>query len=200
MPEPKYVMSFVTGGLYRQEAPRIAELFLELGDWDAVREQVLAHNTLQTRTRSAAERTFRELRNRLSVLTPAQLLILVQGDRDEVLLTLWLAACKHYRFIREFAVEVVREKFMRLEFKLEQQDYEIFFNNKAEWHPELEKLTDSTRQKLRQVLFRMLRDAEIITKQREILPVSLPPRLTRALVEDEPGLIAIFPGADKETR
>jgi hypothetical protein len=71
---------------------------------------------------------------------------------------LWLAVCKRYAYIREFSVEVLNEKYLRLDYELTEFDYDVFFSRKADWHIELDKLTDSTRKKLKQVLFRMLRE------------------------------------------
>ena len=46
-------------------------------------------------------------------------------------------ACKQYSLVREFAIEVVREKFLRLDLALSYLDFDIFFNAKAEWDDEL---------------------------------------------------------------
>ena len=56
-------------------------------------------------------------------------------------------------------------------------DYDAFFNRKADWHEELDQLTDSTRDKLKQVLFRMLREAELVSDEGAILPAILSQRL-----------------------
>ncbi|MCF6248048.1 MAG: DUF1819 family protein [Desulfobacula sp.] len=38
------------------------------------------------------------------------------------------------------------------------EDYTVFFDTKAEWHEELERLKDSIKKKLKQVLFRIPRE------------------------------------------
>jgi hypothetical protein len=88
---------------------------------------------------------------------------------------------RYYRFIREFAVEVVRERFVTLRSDLHYDDFDAFYNAKAEWHEELEKNSLSTRNKLRQVLFRMLREADLLTKNNVIKVALLTPRLVKTI-------------------
>lgn len=192
----KYSMSFTTGTLLHRESEVMTRLYCELGDWDAVREIVIAENRLQMRTLNASKRIFQEISSRLKWLTAPQLQLLLDGSYQEQNYLLWLAVCQRYRFIYDFAVEVIREKFLRLDFDLSYNDYDIFFNNKAEWHPEVERVADSTRKKQRQFIFKMLREAELLTADNRLLPVLLSPRLIRVIQEDDPAHFAIFPTRD----
>ena len=142
----------------------VAELYFDLGDWSLVRNNIFENNLLQARTQSSFKRTIHELLQRLQCLTRDQLQILVDGSRQEQNQILWLAVCKHYRIIHEFALEVIREKFLRLDVILSYLDYDVFFNSKAEWRQGLDQLTGTTKKKLRQVLFRILHEAEIILR------------------------------------
>jgi hypothetical protein len=195
-----YKISFTTGGLLYREAINTAELYLKTGDWDSVRAQILDGNLLRTRTRSSLIRTSRELIQRLQVLTREQLEILVDGSRQEQNLILWLAVCKQYQFVREFAVEVMREKYLRLDPEIAYRDFDIFFNHKAEWNDDLEKTKESTHKKLRQVLFRMLTEADLISQANHILPILLPPRVAHVIVSDDPSYFTIFPISDSDIK
>ena len=192
----KYSMSFTTGTLLHRESEVMTRLYCELGDWDAGREVVIAENRLQMRTLNASKRIFQEISSRLKWLTAPQLQLLLDGSYQEQNYLLWLAVCQRYRFIYDFAVEVIREKFLRLDFDLSYNDYDIFFNNKAEWHPEVERVADSTRKKQRQFIFKMLREAGLLTADNRLLPVLLSPRLIRVIQEDDPAHFAIFPTRD----
>jgi hypothetical protein len=188
-----YKTSFTTGGLFYHAAPKVARLYLNVRDWDAVRKQMLDSNLLQARTRSSSIRSTRELCFRLEALTDEQLELLAAGDRQEQTQLLWLAACKQYRLVYEFAVEVIREKFLRLDMELAYLDFDIFFNTKAEWDDELAALKNSTREKLRQVLFRMLREADILDPSGRIWPMMLAPRVAQSIASDDPEYAAVFP-------
>ena len=193
MIQDRYTMSFTAGALLQRASLTIARLKDEVGDWDTVRERIIDENLLKMRTLSASKRIFREVVSRLKQLTDAQQVLLLIGTRTEQKHLLWLAICKRYRFIYEFAVEVVREKFIRFDLTLTYDGFDIFFNNKAEWHPELEGLAESTRKKLREVTFKMMREADLLTEDDQILPAMLTPRTVEVIAEDSPEHLAIFP-------
>jgi hypothetical protein len=200
MTENRYSMSFTAGALLYRESLKVTRLYEEVDDWQAVRAQVMDDNLLQMRTLSAAKRVFREVASRLKRLTPAELTLLRTGTRQEQNHLLWLAICKRYRFIYDFAVEVVREKFIRLDFDLTYDAYEIFFNNKAEWHPEVEGIAESTRKKLRQVLFKMMREANLLSSDNQILTAMLTPREIDVIAADSPSYLLAFPISPTEVQ
>jgi hypothetical protein len=186
-------MSFTTGTLLYQESLTVAKLFEEIDDWDAVRQRVIDDNLLQMRTLNASKRVFREVASRLKQLTPDQLALLHTGERQEQNHLLWLAICKRYRFIYDFAVEVMHEKFIRLDLNLSYDAYDIFFNHKAEWRPEVEGVAESTRKKLRQVVFKMMREANLLTSDNQIVPAMPTPREIDVITADSPSLLLAFP-------
>lgn len=195
-----YNMSFTAGGLFLRESVEIAELFLTQGDWKAVRYKALNQNLIQSRTASSSKRVCREICLRLEELHEAELKILIEGSLQEQQQILWVAICRRHRFIYEFASEIIREKYLQINLDLRPEDYDAFFNAKAEWHDELEQLTESTRNKLRQVAFRMLREADLLTKNNTIMPAMLTPRLAQAVGSQSPDDLRIFPLSDRDIR
>jgi len=193
-----YKMSFTSGGLLFNESLQVTELYNEILDWQKTREKMLSDNLLQSRTASSAKRRILEICSRLQLLTREQLQLLVSGSRQEQQYLLWIAVCKRYSFIREFMAEVVREKFLRMDLHLQPQDYKIFFENKAEWHEELDRLQDSTRTRLRQTLFQIMREAEIISLDNMIIPGLLTEPLTTVLAADNPSWLAALPVSDMD--
>lgn len=195
-----YKLSFTSGGLYSSQAIKAAEIHRELGDWDQVAAKLKTENILQARTASSLKRMLRELIARLKTMTVMQLDILIDGTRQEQNQILWVAACKHYPFIREFAVDVVREKYLRLDWELTYVDFSTFYNAKAEWDEHLEKVTETSRVKLRQVLYLMLKEVEILSTANLILPPIFTPTVARAIREDDPALFMVFPISDVDIR
>ncbi|CCK81025.1 DUF1819 family protein [Desulfobacula toluolica] len=195
---PKYRMSFTVGGLFYQESVSAAELYLKIKDWAKVREKILKTNLFQARTSNSLERICREVLSRLKNLSSEQLKIIHDGSRQEQLQILWISVCKRYDFIRDFAVEVIREKFLLMNYSITDEDYTIFFDTKAEWHKNLGKLKDSTKKKLKQVLFRILRQAEITSERNIILPAILTKRVARALFTDKSGIYLVLPVSDTD--
>lgn len=136
----RYRLSFTTGGLFVQEAASLAASYLTTGDWAKARTQARQENLLQVRTAAAATRISKEVTARLEHLDDQELKALLQLNLHDRASLLWVAACRRYTFIREFATEVLRENHLHLRRQLSFNDYESFFSSKALWHAELDRL------------------------------------------------------------
>ncbi len=157
------------------------------------RQQVIDSNLLQARTTASAKRNCREICLRLERLHGDELELLVDGDSYEQNYLLWLAICRQHQFLSEFTVEVIRERFLTLRYDLHHEDFDAFFNEKLDWHEELESITTTTRKKLRQVLFRMLREAELLNSTNSIIPAMLSSRLIELICSHSSQDLRIFP-------
>lgn len=194
MSQKKYTMSFTTGGLFYSESLLLLSLFN--GDWDDVYTQALKRNTLQARVVSTAKRVLREIINRLRTLTDEELQLLQNGSSAEQRYLLWLGVCRRYAFIHEYASEVIRERYLTLKHDLPAEEFETFYNAKAQWHEELEKIAESTRKKLRNVLYKMLKEAEIIDANQLILSAMLSDELISTIAKHDTNNLTIYPVSD----
>ena len=113
---------------------------------------------------------------------------------------LWLAVCRRYTFIADFAVEVLRERYITLKSDLNYEDFDIFFNQKSEWHIELEKIRPATRNKLRQVLFKILREADLLTTNNMINAAMLSHSLLDAIPHNNCRDILFFPAFESDLK
>lgn len=193
MKSERYSMSFTTGSLLCLESVKLAGLFVELNDWNAVRNKVISENLLQARTQNTLERVCQEVISRLKTLAPLEIEFLIKSSSQEQGYLLWAAVCRRYKFIADFAVEIIRERFISLKADLNHADFDSFFNRKSEWHSELDQITSTTRSKLRQVLFKMLREAELLTADNKINAAMLSPRLVEVILLNNPQELLIFP-------
>ena len=176
----RYKLSFTAGGLLYYESIVVAEALnrAEL-DWDVAIEKVVAENLLQSRTASTTTRKLREVRQRLELLNHEQLELLISGTRQDQKLLLWLACCRRYQLLGEFAHEVLRGKFIELDISIQHLDVERFFESKSLWHEELDELARSTATKLQTVLTRMLRESGLVSESGIIQS----PLMSRCLVD-----------------
>ena len=188
-----YRLSFTAAGVMRAESVHLAHWHQTLGDWDTVRTQAVAQNLLQARKTASATRIGRELVLRLQELADAELTLLCQGTPNEQDQILWVAICRRYRLVAEFALEVLRERFLSFGAPLTLTDFDTFYDRKADWAPELENLAPVTRKKLRQVLFRMLRETGLISANGSIQPALLGERLCRVVSQTRPADLLYFP-------
>ena len=196
MNQTKYAMSFTTGGLFYAESLSLLDLYS--GDWDNVSRKALEQNTIQSRVVSTAKRVVREIVSRLKMLEEEELALLKESSSSEQKYLLWLGICRRYRFIAEFASEVVRERYLTLKHDLPAEEFEVFFNSKEERHTELEKIADSTRNKLRTVLYRMLREADLIDGNNLIMPAMLSKELIHTIAKYNANDLAVFPISDSD--
>jgi len=193
-------MSFTTGTLFHHESSKLISLYLEFEDWATVREKVISDNLLQTRTMNSSKRFCSEIISRLKTLSHNEIKLYTQLSTQQQGYLLWLAVCRRYRFIAEFAVEVLRENYISLKNDLSYEDFDCFFNKKSEWHTKLDQIRPTTKQKLRQILFKMLREAELLTSQNIIIAARLTPELISTIVIENRQNIIYFPAFDCDLR
>lgn len=144
---------------------------------------------------ASRHRTLREIASRLSKLNDAELRFFGETkDRTDQQALLWLAVCREYRFVHEFMMEIVRERFLSLQAELAVENFDTFFARKAEWNDGLAGISPTTRSKLRQVLFRIMREAGIISRENIILATYISPQLYRTISEHSPSGLQLFPG------
>jgi Putative inner membrane protein (DUF1819) len=193
MRKDTYSLSFTTGGLFHRESLLLARLFAEVNDWNRVRDQVLSENLLQSRTLNTSKRQCHEIISRLETLEQSELDLLIYGSTQEQKYLLWIAVCRRYRFIAEFAEEVIRERYIGMKHDLQYVEFDFFFNIKSEWHPELEAIQPTTRKKLRQVLFKILREADLLTERNTINASMLSQRFLAAIPREKRRDVFVFP-------
>lgn len=182
LPETLRVASFLLSG----EAPE---------DGSNPGEEVLTKGKERT-----GKRQYQELAKRLKTLTPEELELLDRSDLLQQRQLAFLAVCKTYGFVRDFVVEVVRDKFLSYDFVIHEGDYRSFFHRKRELHVEMDDLSDSTLEKVRQRVFTMLEQAGWIDniKSRRIQPQIVRPELAGAVVADNPVWLKIFLWPDRD--
>ena len=194
-----YKMSFTSGGLFLNESIAVAALHLQGESWSQTLARSLEGGATSLPKAASNRRTLREIVNRLSTLQDAEIKFLTdEAERQEQQYLLWIATCRAYRFVREFAVEVMCDRYLSYQLDFPLESFDIFFAAKADWDERLASITDTTRKKLRQNLFRMMREASILSEENRIQSTYFSPPL-RALIEaTAPADLVVFPGAAVE--
>ncbi|MEQ8673629.1 MAG: DUF1819 family protein [Aggregatilineales bacterium] len=193
MDDNTYSMGFTTCSIRIRESIRIAEVYVELRDWNATRSYIINNNLLQQRTTSSSKKIYRELASRLKLLTEIEMLYLVNCTEEEKLTLLWIAVCRRYGFIREFVLETLHESNLLLDYHIKQSDFEVFFNSKLVSHEELNNISSATKNKVRQILFRMLSEVGLIHADNRIVRQSLSPALFDLLKSTDQNSLYLLP-------
>jgi hypothetical protein len=149
--------------------------------------EVLDHvNMLGAGKTATGSRMLIEYAKRLSTLTSEQIDILVDGILPSQKQIAFLAICKTNAFIRDFTVEVLREKMLLFDYEVSDGEFLTFLRRKTETHAELEAISEKTNYKVKQVTFKILEQAGIIDsiKSRNILPQLVDRNVIRAIAND----------------
>ena len=196
-----YSFSFTGAAFMFQDFMRLAN-YIHDHQID-VRHQIPNPGLIVSRSKkSTTKREFQELIKRYLSLTPTQRALLVELDVDAQRHLILLGICKTYPFIRDFIVEVVREKYLSLDYQLNDSDFLSFFNRKTDLHPELEGFAESTTKKGKQVTWHILAGAGLVnnTKDRIILPQFVNARIIDGVAAENPELLKIFLITDLEIK
>lgn len=210
--DARYRLSFTVGGLLATQSvvcaryflsrhPQMDTLTVQVGAAIAsIRDEIVDFNALAIRTVSANKRITAEVCKRLSALSYAELELLASdgtSPQDRRYL-MWMAMCRYYLFVGEFATEVLREHFLLGEM-ISLDDYDRYVLNKAMWHPELEAISAATASKLRGNMFKAMREAGLIERGSRgadvIVPAVFGQRLT-GLERDNAASWLFFPSRD----
>lgn len=177
----KYRFSFTAGSLLLDEMRVTAQELLESG----VALNQLSSDILGKSRGKTNKREFAEVTLRMSTLDPFEVEQLASGPLEIARQIALLACIRSYGFIRDFLADVVLEKIQLFDFSISDRDYNAFIARKEMDHKELEDLADSTKYKIKQVLFRILVQAKLVDtiKNRTINAHYLEPQLKSWLQE-----------------
>ena len=167
----KYRLSFGTGNAYINESNLILKKYLENKDWRETEKYSIENNILQTNTLSSSKRIFREISLRLKSLSQQEQEFFIRSNYLDQSILIWIAICRTYKFIGDFSSMIITEKFNSYQSELDYNDFNYFYEQQKVFHEELNSLKDSTRKKLRQVIFRIMTDLNMISNTNEITPL-----------------------------
>ncbi len=172
----------------------IANLFIELKDWKMVEKEVVEKNALQKGAISTRKREFVELKKRITILNGTEFSLYKDATGSELKYLAMLGCFKMYKIIYDFAAEVMVHKLLLFDFKILNSDYESFFESKSITYENLNTISESTQKKLKQVMFKIFEQAELIDniKNKNIQKSYLPERLIKAIVLDNPKYLSAF--------
>lgn len=188
--KPKLNMSFTVGSLLARESLQLLELYKKHQDWTKAKKEAIETNILQTSKTSSCQRIVTELYSRLKLLSPKELDLLINGSSVDQLLILWLALCRKYQFIYTFAVEVIRNKTIKFDYQIEDSDFNLYFDSQELIYPELEGISEKQKNRLRQILFRSLRESNLVDKNKKIKQFIASKKLIQAINKND---LVIYP-------
>jgi len=195
-----YPLSFTGAALLTVESTILAELFLEMRDWEQVYDHVLEQNLFDRQKEATIRRLFNELSLRLRSLEKEEIELVAESNTEIQRLMLWQAVCRTYPFIGNFVSGPLRRKLMIRDFRLLDSDYFRYYDDQAVEHPRLLELTESTQNKMQSRLFYFLEQIGILqgTANRQLSPLLVPNHLCTRVSAQNPDLLKFWLLSDVE--
>lgn len=190
-----YDIGFTAGAAMLNETVAIANVYVANNfDWVRTKEVSFRENIMAKNKKSSNERYFTLMKQRIDALNRNELDFFLNCNVSEQRQIILLAICKAHLFIFDFIAEIVRNCFYNQCEKISSATFNEFYNEKKYEHPEIDAVTENTVNKMRQVIFRILEQTEIIeTAESGVLRRPyLSESLERLIVEDDPKWLSIY--------
>lgn len=129
-------------------------------------KEVIHYSVVPANAESSQKRYISELNKRIKQLSKPFFKYYFHADSKNKKVVQFYTVCKTYTIIAEFMIEVVRNKWLNLNFNLEPYDFNIFLAEKLEETNSLDRVTDKTIYKLTQVFFKMLQELDMYKKEK----------------------------------
>lgn len=184
---PIYSATITAGSLLIHESRKTSSLLISGLSRQDIKKKVIEENLFQSRSQGASERHCRLILDRLTLMNPEILPMISEGDY--ILSTQALLACavKHSRLLGDFMLNVIGSKIRIIDDRLSNRDWERFLETCEQVDTHVKEFTESTRKKLRQIIFRILVEAKYLESQKTptLIPVRVEPELRSFLIKHE---------------
>jgi hypothetical protein len=196
----KYILSFTAASLLSHENEVIVDFYLQTNDWDIVQAEVVENNLLQKGTISTRKREFAEIKNRLKTLTSSQLHFFKDANSSDIKYLCLLSCFKLYQFLFDFSSEILRNKILLFDYQILNSDYESFYDSKSNSYDNLNTVSETTRYKIKQVMFKIFEQSEIINsvKKKNLQKPYISDDLIKLIVLDNSKYLRAFLYSDNE--
>ena len=180
-----YKGNIVAGSLLVRESQVIARLLLNGVSADAWQKAIVIDNVLQKRTPETSRRLSRLIKSRLSLMQPELWMLIVQGAADVAIQALLAASIKHSRLLGDFMDKIIRSHWQTFKKTISAADWQDFLEMCVQVDPTIQRWSEVTQSKLKQVVFRILAEAKYVnnTRSLELLPVNVVPEVRLYLVD-----------------
>lgn len=158
-----YKATFTREQFLFHEMRTVSQLMLEGKNDKEIIEEVFNNNLFQYPTEKSVKRMTKNCLKRLHLLDDRMLLdIIANGASDSAKQVCLYAMINQYRVINEFMISVIGEKYRLKDFSFSKKDINVFFSRLQEQSDVVASWSDSTIQKLKQVIMKMLVDTEYL--------------------------------------
>lgn len=156
------------------ETKIIAKMIYEGNNPDDLRQRNIKENLMQHKAVGSLSRVNSPVFRRLAVLDKNLLEEFVNSDIDTSKFILLYAIMKTDRLVNEFISEVYKEKLLLKKEYIEKYEFDTFYEDKMLYSEKLKNASESSRYKIRQVMFKILVDSGLLKKENDKFKVVRP--------------------------
>lgn len=158
-----YKASFTREQFLFHEMRVIACLVIEGLSDEEILDKVYEENLFQYPTEKSVKRMTKNCLKRIHLLSDNNLIeIIAHGASDSAKQVCLYAMMNQFRVVYEFMVSVIGEKYRIKDFSFSKKDINVFFSRLQEQSDVVASWSNSTIQKLKQVIIKMLVDTEYL--------------------------------------
>lgn len=161
-----YKTGFTAGSILLKEAEALIN---SINDFQAYLDgqEELDETVVQVKSEVTRRKIVLNLNRRFKTLDDPQFFEIFQrSESREKNLLLFYINLKCYSIISDFMLETVLPKWNNLDYNLTIEDFKNFLFLKSDTHPELDKLKESSKTKMAQVVLRMLREVGLLKENK----------------------------------
>lgn len=149
------------------ETKIIAEYILNGEDVNELRKRNIEENLIHYKKQKSIQRVNSPIFRRLAVLDEELLREFIYSDIDTSKYILLYAIMKTDKLVRDFIIEVYKDKLLMRKEYIEKIDIDNWYDDKCTISKTLRERSESTTNKLKQVIMKIMQDSGLVKKERE---------------------------------
>ena len=189
-----YNAEISAGAIMLVETKRLAKLLLEQPTQEEWNHALVEENILQKKTPSTAKRQAALIKKRLDTLTPVGLELITDGDNEVTSQMIFASCILHSELLKDYLQHEYAGHLRRLDTHLNSNSWDAFWVECAKRDPSILAWSDLTKNKLFQVILRILAQVKYIesNKSKRITPPILHPQVVRYLKQNNPETLKVM--------
>ena len=149
------------------ETKIIAEYILNGEDVNELKKRNIEENLIHYKKPKSIQRVNSPIFRRLAVLDEELLREFIYSDIDTSRYILLYAIMKTDKLVRDFVIEVYKDKLLMQKEYIEKFDIDNWYEDKCTIGQNLRERSESTTNKLKQVIMKIMQDSGLVKKERE---------------------------------
>lgn len=156
------------------ESKILAEFLLEGYNPQELKKKNIEENLIKHKTIGSVQRTNSPIFRRLEIMDKDMINEFVHSDIETSKYILLYAIMKTDKLVRDFVIEVYKDKLLMREEYIEKFDIDNWYEEKKILSKTLQERTENTSSKLKQVIMKIMQDSGLVVKEKNRFKIIRP--------------------------